>query len=609
MNHSLILSLSSLWLALAALTFSNNARSQEPDLEFELVGGDLTDPEDDGDPESDDGYDAVFASSEEEGFGGREFAFNVFDNILGPGNDKWCCGSDPFPDEPIWVQATFEEPIVLTSFTVSSANDAPDRDPIIWEIQGSNTAGDFTTIFRQEDDFPVWDQRLQVAIFESVEDYPLPQAYSTIRFITFETGLSSGARFQVGELEFFGQVDFGDSDGDGMSDAYEKANGLNPEVDDAAGDLDGDGLTNKQENDLGTKANSDDTDGDTLKDGVETNTGNFVDSANTGTNPLRSDTDRDGLPDNVETNTGTFIGETDRGTNPHKSDTDDDGFDDGREVDLGTNPLLASSFPSLPILGDELIGGDLTDPEDDGVSELDGFDAVFAASEEEGFGGGEFAFNVFDNTLGPGNDKWCCGTDGDPPFPEEPIWVQATFEDPIVLTSFTVSSANDVPGRDPTVWEIQGSNDGEEFTTIFRQDEPNEPIWDSRLQVAEFRAGAHYTRPGAFTTIRFVCFETGLTSGALFQVGEIEFFGEPGSANPGGFQIIDVRRFARDDQEILAITFPSRPNGTYAIETATDFFLWIEEVDGYESDGETTVYEFELQDPVPRELYIRVREE
>ena len=55
-----------------------------------LLGGDLTDPEDDGNPEADDGYDAIFTANDEPGFGGGEFAFNVFDNRLGPSNDKWC---------------------------------------------------------------------------------------------------------------------------------------------------------------------------------------------------------------------------------------------------------------------------------------------------------------------------------------------------------------------------------------------------------------------------------------------------------------------------------------------------------------------------------------
>ena len=39
-----------------------------------LLGGDLTDPEDDGKPEQDKNYDAKFTSNDEPGFGGGEFA-------------------------------------------------------------------------------------------------------------------------------------------------------------------------------------------------------------------------------------------------------------------------------------------------------------------------------------------------------------------------------------------------------------------------------------------------------------------------------------------------------------------------------------------------------
>ena len=55
-----------------------------------LIGGDLTDPEDDGQPDADQGYNAKFSASNEPGFGGGENAFNVFDNQLGGGNAKWC---------------------------------------------------------------------------------------------------------------------------------------------------------------------------------------------------------------------------------------------------------------------------------------------------------------------------------------------------------------------------------------------------------------------------------------------------------------------------------------------------------------------------------------
>ena len=171
-----------------------------------LIGGDLTDPEDDGQPETDDGYNAVFTANEEPGFGGGESAFNVFDNRLGPGNDKWCCGrGGGIPAEGLHVTAEFDEPYALTHFTVSSANDVPNRDPTEWEIQGSNDGKEFTTIFSHKGD-SFWDQRLQVVLFKAGKDYDVQKiGYKFFRHVTFNTAANpAGAYFQIGEIEYFG---------------------------------------------------------------------------------------------------------------------------------------------------------------------------------------------------------------------------------------------------------------------------------------------------------------------------------------------------------------------------------------------------------------------
>ena len=52
-----------------------------------------------------------------------------------------------------------------------------------------------------------------------------------------------------------------------------------------------------------------DTDGDGV-DIAETNTGIFVDSSDTGTDPNDDDTDSDGLSDGVETGTGVYVSAT-----------------------------------------------------------------------------------------------------------------------------------------------------------------------------------------------------------------------------------------------------------------------------------------------------------
>ena len=102
----------------------------------------------------------------------------------------------------------------------------------------------------------------------------------------------------------------------------------------------------------------------------------------------------------------------------------------------------------------------------------------------------------------------------------------AEFDEIYALTHFTVSSANDTPNRDPIEWEIQGSNDGEEWTTIFAHD--GDSFWNQRLQVVRFDAGEDFdVQKVGYRFFRHVTFNTVANpGGAYFQIGEIEFFGD-----------------------------------------------------------------------------------
>ncbi len=183
--------------------------------------------------------------------------------------------------------------------------------------------------------------------------------------------------------------------------------------------------------------------------------------------------------------------------------------------------LLATSANAVTIRSGYanagLVGGDLTDPENNGNPEADiGYNASFRSSVEQGFGGGEYAFNVFDNQVGGWNDKWCCDTN---------VWVEANFGNKrYTLTSFTASSANDVPGRDSNRWQILGSNDGVNYTAIFSYDKA-QSVWTDRLQTAQFFAGVDYTLPASYSIFRYE--STRVVSDSMHQLAELEFFGTP----------------------------------------------------------------------------------
>ncbi|MDX1952661.1 MAG: carboxypeptidase regulatory-like domain-containing protein [Verrucomicrobiota bacterium] len=162
-----------------------------------------------------------------------------------------------------------------------------------------------------------------------------------------------------------------DSDGDGMPDAYEVANRLNPELTDRTEDKDEDGLANFDEFTRGLLAGNPDTDNDGLKDGEE---------ILAGTNPLNQDTDNDGILDGIDPNPlqsdGDIDGdgladqddpdmdndgltndaETTAGTDPRRFDTDLDGWPDGLEIEVSTNPLDNNSRPTVFAMGEPTVG-------------------------------------------------------------------------------------------------------------------------------------------------------------------------------------------------------------------------------------------------------------
>ena len=188
--------------------------------------------------------------------------------------------------------------------------------------------------------------------------------------------------------------------------------------------------------------------------------------------------------------------------------------------------LVSSAAQAVVIRGTgtaALVGGDLTDPENNGNPEANiGYNATFRSSIEPGFGGDEFAFNVFDNRVGGGNDKWCCDSN---------VWVEAAFTKKYALTKFTAASANDVPSRDSDQWRILGSNDGITYTTIFNYNNDGVSPWAARFQVNQYSVGTDFAAPAAYSIFRYQ--STSVVSGSMHQLAELEFFGtevpEPGA--------------------------------------------------------------------------------
>lgn len=385
-----------------------------------------------------------------------------------------------------------------------------------------------------------------------------------------------------------------DSDSDDLPDSWERENFLDlDEV--ATGDPDGDGLDNLGELTASTDPNNRDSDGDGTEDNDEVTgaanpyTGGVLGAVpGDPTLPTVADTDGDGLIDTEETSDANgFV------TDPTNPDTDGDGFRDGIEIELDASPLDPSSRPTIPVVTilPGLLGGDLTDPEDDGLDFAGaGIDPLannwnfisITANDEPDFQGGEFAFNVFDNNplgTGGGNDKWCCN----PPNPELTVTVE--FEEQYSLTHFTITSGNDTPARDPLDFYIEGSNDGVEFSTIYYRPGTEPAIWAA----AERNTTALITLPKPADPYRFFRYRVTQTGGANHQISEIEYFGEVGVSGPP--VITDLSYDPLTD--MVTLTWNSKENAQYSVFATTDLIDFSLEInDSVASQGEETSFSF-----------------
>ncbi|MDC0711625.1 hypothetical protein POL68_24365 [Stigmatella sp. ncwal1] len=153
-----------------------------------------------------------------------------------------------------------------------------------------------------------------------------------------------------------------DADGDGMSDAWEREHGFDPNTPgDAMLDVDGDTLLNVDEFEMGTDPRDADTDGDGVKDGSEPRPTEDADGDNL-PNSLDPDSDNDGLSDGMEMAVSSapevsspsqerFVPDADpkSSTDPLTADTDDDGLMDGEE-DANHNGRVdgAETDPNAP---------------------------------------------------------------------------------------------------------------------------------------------------------------------------------------------------------------------------------------------------------------------
>ncbi len=210
----------------------------------------------------------------------------------------------------------------------------------------------------------------------------------------------------------------------------------------------------------------------------------------------------------------------------------------------------------------------------------------------------ESADKAFDNlfTNGTQNTNWSKWLDnGGVPSASDPSWIQIQLPSAVVVNRIALTSANDVPDRDPNNFNIQGSNNGTNWITL---NSWSGQIWANRFERKEFSFA---------NTIEYTYYRINTTKNRgnidLTQICEIELFGPVGTSNPlvGCTDCIDFSTTtlaSYSNQDTDEINFVEDNGDAARLVDNT----WKRSIDTY-SITANTVIEFEFKSTAEGEIH------
>ncbi len=383
---------------------------------------------------------------------------------------------------------------IVTGLTLQSANDAPERDPATYKLEGSNDGTTFAVV--SEGAVPAFSDR-----FVTVRvDFANNAAYKAYRLTFPTTATSNGCCMQVAEVELLGTVVPPDVTQPG--DTITATSSNSPGSEGAANAIDNkttkylnfDGANNA----VATGVIVTPSVGATIVTGLTLQSANDAPERDPATYKLEGSND------------GTTFAVVSEGSVPAFSDrfvTVQVLFSNTRPYKTYrlTFPTTASSNGCcMQVAEIELLGTvapqDVTQPGD----------PVTATSSNSP--GSEGVANAIDNKT----TKYL-NFDGANNAVATGLIVTPSVGKTIV-TGLTLQSANDAPERDPATYKLEGSNDGTAFAVI---SEGSVPAFSDRFVTVE----VFFENSAAYSTYRLTFPTTATANGCCMQVAEVELLG------------------------------------------------------------------------------------
>ena len=373
--------------------------------------------------------------------GDAERAEMAFDGLL---STKWLDNTAvPTAEQPSWVQIQFSDATAVSSLAISSANDAPERDPENFNLQASNDGVSWLTLGEWAGES--FDSRGQRRLFSTTNSL----AYQYYR-LNISKNKGDNSLMQIAEIELIGPAV--PALNHALTATEVTSSGAISDAEAADYAFDGDSQTKWLDNTAVPSAEAPAWAAVVLAEPQAVNMLALV-SANDA--PERDPENFNLLASNdgeywVSLGQWAGISFSERAERQTFAVANAMGYRHYRlniTKNKGDNSLM--QVAEIELIGPQVQAQDHSD------------NAAAGVTERAAISDGEAGTMAFDNNPAT---KWL--DNSGVPSVEAPSWLEISLPQPVIVNTFAITSANDAPERDPENFRLLGSNDGESWQQL-----------------------------------------------------------------------------------------------------------------------------------------------